>query len=129
MEHNIKTHPLAKKFNQLTPESVLDAVEAGGRRATGRFIILNSFENRVYQLELEDGEMVVGKFYRPGRWSTDAIQAEHDFLRQLHEEEIPVSIPLDIEPGRSMGEVEGAIIKELRRIHRPDLIQKIYPNG
>ena len=86
MEHNIKTHPLAKKFNQLTPESVLDAVEAGGRKATGRFIILNSFENRVYQLELEDGEMVVGKFYRPGRWTPKAIQAEHDFLRQLHEE-------------------------------------------
>ena len=51
----IHDHPLAGQFNQLTPELVLDSIEAGGGRSTGRFIILNSYENRVYQLELDDG--------------------------------------------------------------------------
>ena len=83
MDQPFGAHPLAGKFNDLTPENVLDAVEAEGRRCTGRFIILNSYENRVYQLELDDETMVVGKFYRPGRWSKEAILAEHQFLKEL----------------------------------------------
>ncbi|MBN2498287.1 MAG: serine/threonine protein kinase [Deltaproteobacteria bacterium] len=106
-EDDLTTHPLAERFYRLTPDQVLAAVEVGGRRATGRFLILNSFENRVYQLELDDGRMVVGKFYRPGRWSESAILAEHRFLRELQEEEIPVAAPLALEPGRTLGEVEG----------------------
>ena len=116
MEHTISTHPLSLKFNQLTPEHVLDAVEAGDRKATGRFIILNSFENRVYQLELEGGQMVVGKFYRPGRWSKEAIEAEHAFLYQLQEEEIPVSVPIEIESGHNLGEVEGIYYALFERV-------------
>jgi Ser/Thr protein kinase RdoA (MazF antagonist) len=103
----IESHPLANSFNRLTPEQVLDAVEAGDRRCTGRFLILNSFENRVYQLELDDERMVVGKFYRPGRWSEQAIQAEHDFLLELQAEEIPVSVPLDLGDGRTQREADG----------------------
>jgi Ser/Thr protein kinase RdoA (MazF antagonist) len=106
-QDDLTTHPLAERFFRLTPESVLSAVEVGGLRATGRFLILNSYENRVYQLELEDGRMVVGKFYRPGRWSEAAILAEHRFLAELEAEEIPVAAPLELEPGRTLGEVEG----------------------
>ncbi len=93
------THPLSNQFNQLDPEMVLDAVEAGGRQCTGRFLILNSYENRVYQFELEGGDWVVGKFYRPGRWSAETIAAEHQFVFELAEEEIPVVCPLDLGEG------------------------------
>lgn len=93
-------HPLAESFHALSPDKVLDAVEVGGRRCTGRFLTLNSYENRVYQLELEAedgprGEWVVAKFYRPGRWSREAIGAEHAFLRELAAEGLPVVPPLD----------------------------------
>lgn len=89
---------LTDTFYALTPERVLDAVEVDGRYCTGRFIVLNSYENRVYQLELEDSSYVVGKFYRPGRWSEDAILDEHDFVLDLQEAEIPVAAPLEL-PG------------------------------
>lgn len=107
MRNEIREHPLAAQFNRLTPEEVLGAVEASGRRASGRFIVLNSYENRVYQLELEDETWVVGKFYRPGRWSEAAIRDEHDFLAELAAEEVPVAEPLELETGRTIGEVQG----------------------
>ena len=94
-------------FYALTPERILDAVEVDGRRCTGRFIILNSYENRVYQLELDDGSYVVGKFYRPARWSDDAILDEHDFLIDLEEAEIPVAAPLELGEGETLRQVEG----------------------
>ena len=100
-------HPLAGRFNALSPEHVVDAVEAGGRRCTGRFLILNSFENRVYQLELDDGSWVVGKFYRPGRWSRDALLDEHDFLSELADDDVPVVEPLDLVDEESIGELSG----------------------
>ena len=107
MDQPFGAHPLAGKFNDLTPENVLDAVEAEGRRCTGRFIILNSYENRVYQLELDDETMVVGKFYRPGRWSKEAILAEHQFLKELEAVEIPVATPIDLGGGETIGTVDG----------------------
>jgi Ser/Thr protein kinase RdoA (MazF antagonist) len=116
MEPTLETHPLAERFFHLTPEQVLHAVEVRGQRATGRFSILNSYENRVYQLELEDERMVVGKFYRPGRWSREAILAEHRFLRELQEEEVPVAAPLELEPGRTLGEVEGILYALFPRV-------------
>ena len=112
MDQPFGTHPLAGKFNDLTPENVLSAVEAGGRRCTGRFIILNSYENRVYQLELDDETMVVGKFYRPGRWSKEAILAEHQFLKELEEVEIPVASPIDLGDGETVGEVTKKLLNE-----------------
>jgi len=120
MEGDFEHHPLADQFNRLTPEQVLDAVEVGGRRCTGRFMALNSYENRVYQLELEgDGDeldTVVGKFYRPGRWSREAIGEEHAFLAELAELEIPVASPLELEHGETIGEVEGILYALFPRI-------------
>jgi Ser/Thr protein kinase RdoA (MazF antagonist) len=107
MAIRLDTHPLAHRFNQLSPEDVLGAVEVSGVRCSGRFMVLNSYENRVYQLELDDGSWVVGKFYRPGRWSEDAILAEHRFLKELAEVEIPAVCPLDLGDGRTLGEVNG----------------------
>ncbi len=99
-------HPLAGLFNDLEPQQVMEAVEQDGRRCTGRAQILNSYENRVYQLELEDGEWVVAKFYRPGRWSEAAILEEHQFLWELEEMEIPIAAPLAID---SEGETLGLL--------------------
>ena len=64
-------------YQDLGPEEVLTAVESQGLRCDGRLLELNSFENRVYQLGLEDGDTLITKFYRPGRWSEEAILEEH----------------------------------------------------
>jgi Ser/Thr protein kinase RdoA (MazF antagonist) len=81
-------------YSELSPEAVLDALEAQGLRCDGRVLALNSYENRVYQLGIEDGEPVVAKFYRPGRWSDAAIREEHQFAAELAAQEIPVVAPL-----------------------------------
>ena len=103
--------PEALTFFTLTPERVLDAVEVDGRRATGRCMALNSLENRVYEVELEDDSKLVAKFYRPGRWSTLAILDEHAFLRELAEAELPVVPPIEFSDGKNgrstLGLVEG----------------------
>lgn len=89
-------------FYELTPGRILDAVEAStGLRCTGRVLALNSMENRVYEIEIELEEkprnpsdrFVVAKFYRPGRWSKEQIQEEHDFLKELQDDEIPAVAP------------------------------------
>jgi Ser/Thr protein kinase RdoA (MazF antagonist) len=77
----------------LGPETVLDACEAAGLRADGRLLPLNSYENRVYQVWLEDGSARVLKFYRPGRWSDAQIAEEHAFAAELAAREIPVVAP------------------------------------
>jgi len=85
----------------LTPETVLDALEGAGLRGDGRLLALNSYENRVYQVWLEDGTSVVAKFYRPGRWSEAQILEEHAFVLELAEREIPAVAPLVLE-GRTL---------------------------
>ncbi len=77
----------------LTPDIVLDALDAVGLRGDGRLIQLNSYENRVFQVFLEDGRVVVTKFYRPGRWSEAQILEEHAFAVELAASEIPVAAP------------------------------------
>ena len=103
---------VVEQFFALTPERILDAVEFGGRRATGRALALNSLENRVYELELEDETRVVAKFYRPGRWSKQAILDEHAFLGELAAAEVPVVPPLLRDDGATLGElaVDGGVI-------------------
>ncbi len=81
-------------YHALGPEQVLDAVEGVGFVTDGRLLALNSYENRVYQVGIEDGTPLVAKFYRPGRWSDGAILEEHAFSLELAEEEIPVVPPL-----------------------------------
>lgn len=81
-------------FAGLTPDTVLDAVEALGFVCDGRTLALSSYENRVYQVGLEDGRWMVAKFYRPGRWSDEAVNEEHAFALELHAHDIPVVAPL-----------------------------------
>src|SRR5881398_1314322 len=78
----------------LSPDLVLDALDAVGLRGDGRILQLNSYENRVFQVFLEDGSAVVPKFYRPGRWSDAQIVEEHAFALELAEAEVSVVPPL-----------------------------------
>ncbi|WP_413438479.1 serine/threonine protein kinase [Sulfuriferula sp. GW1] len=77
-------------FAGLTPDHVLDAVDSLGLRTDGRLLALNSYENRVYQVGMEDNAPIVAKFYRPQRWSDAAILEEHAFVSDLVGREIPV---------------------------------------
>lgn len=81
-------------YAHLTPDFVLDALDAVGLRGDGRLLQLNSYENRVFQVFLEDGTVVVPKFYRPGRWSDAQILEEHCFAAELRDAEIPIVAPL-----------------------------------
>src|ERR1700704_6026121 len=83
-------------YDALNPELILDAIESKNYRCDGRLLALNSYENRVYQVGLDDGGVLVAKFYRPARWSDAAIHEEHQFGRELVEREIPVVAPLSV---------------------------------
>ena len=83
-------------FESLTPDVVLDALDSVGLRGDGRLTALSSYENRVYQVQLEDGSAVVAKFYRPKRWTDEQIQEEHDFAAELMAAEVPVIGPLKL---------------------------------
>ena len=91
--------PSETPYADLSPNVVLDALDAVGLRGDGRLIQLNSYENRVFQVFLEDGRVVVAKFYRPGRWSDPQILEEHSFADELAANEIPVAAawPLTID--------------------------------
>src|SRR3954462_9973197 len=83
-------HSSPQPFAALNPDSVLDALHSVGLYSDGRLLALNSYENRVYQIGMEQGPPLVAKFYRPARWSDAAILEEHAFVQQLAEREIPV---------------------------------------
>ena len=94
-------------YERLTPECVLDALEAIGHRADGRLLSLNSYENRVYLIGLDDGSQVVAKFYRPDRWSDAQIREEHRFVDSLAAVEIPAVPALVDASGESLHHHDG----------------------
>lgn len=85
---------------------MLNALESVGFRSDGRLLALNSYENRVFQIGMDDGAPLVAKFYRPGRWTNPAILEEHAFVLELAEREIPVVAPLVLE-GLTLHTFEG----------------------
>lgn len=91
-------------FEKLTPDLILSAIEnATGYRLTGLISPLPSYINRVYELRSVDGVKLIGKFYRPGRWTRDAILEEHRFVLMCRDAEIPVVAPLELENGSTLG--------------------------
>ena len=82
-----------RPYEGLSPDAVLAAVESTGLQTNGRLLALNSYENRVYQVGMEDGPPLVAKFYRGGRWSDAAIREEHAFALELAAAELPVIAP------------------------------------
>jgi Ser/Thr protein kinase RdoA (MazF antagonist) len=91
--HTDSRHP----FETLTPDVVMDALASVGLYGDGRLMALSSYENRVYQLQLEDQRKVVAKFYRPERWSDSQIEEEHTFALELMAAEVPVIGPLTLQ--------------------------------
>ena len=81
-------------YDDLTPDAILDALESAGFAPNGSLLALNSFENRVYQVGLEDDSFVVTKFYRPKRWTTEQILEEHALTQELLDAELSVVAPL-----------------------------------
>ncbi|HAU56599.1 MAG TPA: serine/threonine protein kinase, partial [Comamonadaceae bacterium] len=100
MHHTPNASPL-HPFATLTPDVVLDALASVGLFGDGRLMALSSYENRVYQVTLEDGSRVVAKFYRPGRWSEAQILEEHAFAAELMAAEVPAVGPL-VREGRTL---------------------------
>lgn len=93
-------------YSRLAPDIVLDALESIGLRCDGRLLALNSYENRVFQAGQEEGAPVIAKFYRPDRWSDEAILEEHAFTRELADREIPVVAPMLLD-GTTLHDHEG----------------------
>jgi len=89
-------------FQPLTPNFIMDAIESQGFICDCRTLALNSYENRVYQVGIEEGEPLIAKFYRPERWSADEILEEHHFSSELADHELPVVAPLSNSQGESL---------------------------
>ncbi len=93
-------------FYSLTPDAVINAIEQSGLKPSGHYMVLNSYENRVYDLMLEDESHIIAKFYRPGRWTREQILEEHAFLIELSENEIPVCSPVPFPDGSTLHSFE-----------------------
>ena len=96
----------ATPFAGLDPERILEAIESLGMECDGRVLALGSYENRVFRIGIEDSESLVAKFYRPGRWSDDAILEEHAFAIELRAAELSVVAPLTLD-GRTLHHHDG----------------------
>ena len=92
-------------FANLSPSDVLNNIEQFGYKCDGRLLALNSYENRVYRVGLDDGSSVIAKFYRPQRWTNESIIEEHNYTQMLAELEIPVVAPLSVD-GQTLLETE-----------------------
>lgn len=116
-------HSESAPYDGLTPAVVLDALDGVGLRGDGRLLQLNSYENRVFQVYLENGDVVVAKFYRPHRWSNEQILEEHEFAAELAAQEIPVVAALPLTP------VDDALFP-VQALGRPATLGKVaLPSG
>jgi len=120
-------HPsdTATPYYRLDPDTVIQAIESAGLECDGRLLALNSYENRVYQVGIEDALPLVSKFYRPGRWSEAQILEEHQFSLEIASAEIPLIPPLEID-GQTLHQHNGFrfALFERRGGHAPELEQK-----
>ncbi len=100
--------PDPSSFHSLTPERVIGLTEEIlGQHAMPVCRPLTSYINRVFEVQMEDGTAMVVKFYRPGRWSEDALVDEHRFVFELADAEIPVIAPWTDEEDQSLFEDRG----------------------
>ncbi len=110
-------------FEKLTPDFIMDAIEAQGYLCDGRYLTLNSYENRVYQIGLEDESPVIAKFYRPERWTREQILEEHEFCFELAAQELPIVVPLRNQQQQTLLKYQGFNIALFPRKggHAPEL--------
>jgi Ser/Thr protein kinase RdoA (MazF antagonist) len=113
------SHP----FDALSPDLLIDAVESQGFVSDGRFLALNSYENRVYQIGIEEQTPMIVKFYRPERWTDDQIREEHEYCFQLKDQELPVVCPWLNAEGESLSTYADFrfALYERRGGHAPEL--------
>ena len=102
-------------FKELTPDFILNSVEFFGLEPDGHLMALNSYENRVYQVGIENDVPIVVKFYRPKRWSYSAIVEEHEFCFELTSAELPVVAPLLNAQGESITVVDDFLLAVYQR--------------
>lgn len=114
-------------FFNLSPDKVLLAAEQAGFEPTGEFQQLNSYENRVFEIVCENKERVIGKFYRPQRWSQEALLDEHQFLADLNTEGIPAVAPLVLNNQSTLFHFEGLWTSFFPKI-RGRLPQELLPD-
>ena len=112
-------------YYRLDPEELIKLVESIDLLCDGRLLALNSYENRVYQVGIEDAEPLIIKVYRPGRWTNEQILEEHTFALEIAEEEIPLVPPMSIN-GQTLHEHNGFRFAMFKRHggHAPELDQK-----
>jgi Ser/Thr protein kinase RdoA (MazF antagonist) len=112
-------------YYRLDPEELIKLVESTGLLCDGRLLALNSYENRVYQVGIEDSKPLIIKVYRPGRWTNEQILEEHTFALEIAEEEIPLVPPMSIN-GQTLHEHNGFRFAMFERHggHAPELDQK-----
>jgi Ser/Thr protein kinase RdoA (MazF antagonist) len=112
-------------YYRLGPDQLIQLVESAGLFCDGHLQALNSYENRVYQVGIEDAQPIIIKVYRPGRWSDEQILEEHDFALQLSAAEISVAPPLEVN-GRTLHFSQGFrfALFERRGGHAPELDRK-----
>ncbi len=94
-------------YSRLSPDLVINAVESTGRFSDARVLALNSYENRVYQVGMDEGAPLIAKFYRPQRWSHAQLREEHAFSRELAAAELPIVAPLADATGETLFEYQG----------------------
>lgn len=114
-------------FFNLDPNLILNCADQNNFSTTGRIQQLNSYENRVYDIELNDNSHIIAKFYRPGRWSKETIRDEHLFELELKEAELQVAGPLKLKDGSTVGEWNGVYFAFFEKV-RGRLIQEFLPN-
>lgn len=119
-------------FENLNIDTVIDAVESLGYLSDLRVFPLNSYENRVYQIGIEESDPIIAKFYRPGRWSDAQILEEHSFSKALADAEVPVIAPIEID-GQSLFEFKDFrfSLAQRRGGHAPELdnLETLYTLG
>lgn len=95
-------------FNTLSPDTVLSIVEETLQIELIPFVqALPSYINRVFEVRAHDNRAYVIKFYRPGRWTREAILDEHIFLYDCEEWDLPVAPPIKDKKGVHLHSTNG----------------------
>lgn len=110
-------------FTRLTPDFILDAIEAQGFTCDGSYLTLNSYENRVFRIGLNHQAPIIAKFYRPGRWNDAQILEEHRFCAELAKQELPIVTPKQNAAGSTLSHYQGFSLAlfDLQGGHAPEL--------
>ncbi len=113
----------AHPFDKLTPDFIMDAVESLGYRCDYRILTLNSYENRVYQVGIDEADPLIVKFYRPDRWNKAQLAEEQQFIEELAAHELPVVAPLKDAEGNTLHRFRGFYfsLSPRRGGHSPEL--------